>query len=75
MNAKHLSLFQRVVGSVISLKIVLVVLVVSSIVATGSVAHAQPEAVPVNEKPEGFLNLSVRTGGGCLLYTSPSPRD
>ena len=69
MNAKHLSLFQRVVGSVISLKIVLVVLVVSSIVATGSVAHAQPEAVPVNEKPEGFLNLSVRTGGGMQFWT------
>ena len=65
MNAKHLSSFQRVVGSVIFLKIVLMsVLVVSSIVATGSVAHAQPEPAPVNEKPEGFPNLS------CLLYTS-----
>lgn len=69
MNAKRLSSFQRVVGSVISFKIFLSVLVVSSIVASGSVAHAQPEAASVNEKPEGFLNLSVRTGGGMQFWT------
>ena len=69
MNAKQLSSFQQIVGSVTSFKIVLVVLVASSIVAAGSVAYAQPEAAPVNEKPEGFLNLAVRTGGGMQFWT------
>ena len=69
MNAKQFSSFQQIARSVIYLRIVLIVLVASYIVATGSVAHAQLEAAPVNEKPEGFPNLSVRTGGGMQFWT------
>ena len=69
MNVKQLSPFQQFVGSVIPFKIVLVALVVSLFVAVSSVAYGQPGAAPVNEKPEGFPNLSVRTGGGMQFWT------
>ena len=73
MNVNQLSSFQQIVGNVISFKtafkIVWPVLVASLIVVASSVTHGQPGAAPMTEKPKGFPNLAVQTGGGMQFWT------
>lgn len=53
-----------------SVKVARVLLVASMVVAFCSIANGQPAAeTPSSDKPEGYLNLAVRTGGGMQFWT------
>ena len=59
----------KAIANQISSKRFLLVLVTGLVVVTSQLAVAQPDTTIGDQKPEGYMNLPVRTGGGMQFWT------
>ena len=69
MNTATKKIIFQIVNGLISRKIVLALLLATVAVTTNQTAFGQPGPPLNNQKPEGYLNLPVRTGGGAQFWT------